>query len=114
MSRPGVVNLIESVPAKVSKEIFDTLVETPGFRLERIVSEGQFTPKGEWLSQTTDEWVLVLAGAAHLAFEGQDDFLPVRAGDALRIPAGLRHRVEWTDTRQKTVWLALHFESIAT
>ncbi len=33
----------------------------------------------------------------------------MRPGDALRIPAHLRHWVEWTEKAAKTVWLALHY-----
>ncbi len=32
----------------------------------------------------------------------------MRPGDYVLIPARKRHRVEWTDPGQKTVWLALH------
>jgi cupin 2 domain-containing protein len=42
-------------------------------------------------------------------FEGQEAAQVLGPGDHLRIPAHCRHRVEWTDARQETVWLALHF-----
>jgi cupin 2 domain-containing protein len=32
------------------------------------------------------------------------------AGDYVFIPARKRHRVEWTEPQQPTVWLAVHFE----
>jgi cupin 2 domain-containing protein len=31
-------------------------------------------------------------------------------GDYVFIPARKRHRVEWTEPQQPTVWLAVHFE----
>jgi len=33
----------------------------------------------------------------------------MRSGDALHIPAHLRHRVEWTESGVKTIGLALHY-----
>ena len=30
-------------------------------------------------------------------------------GDWVNIPARVRHRVEWTDPKQKTVWLAVFY-----
>jgi len=76
-------------------------------RLERIVSTGQATPPGEWLSQAHEEWVLLLKGAAILTLEGEAPLM-LGPGDHVLIPADLRHRVDWTDPRAPTVWLALH------
>jgi cupin 2 domain-containing protein len=87
----------------------DVLVETPACRLERIVSTGHATPVGEWLAQERDEWVLVLRGGARLHFEGEAEPRVLRPGDHVVIPAGRRHRVEWTDPSEPTVWLALHY-----
>ena len=33
----------------------------------------------------------------------------MRPGDHVHIPAHTRHRVEWTDGREPTVWLAIHY-----
>ncbi|KAB2839279.1 MAG: cupin, partial [Melioribacteraceae bacterium] len=33
----------------------------------------------------------------------------LKPGDYLNIPARKKHRVEWTDNAQKTVWLAIHY-----
>lgn len=78
-------------------------------RLERIVSTGHVTPEGEWYDEETHEWVLVLQGRARLRFD--DDPMPMTLGpgDHVVIPARRRHRVEWTDPAQPTVWLALHY-----
>ena len=64
--------------------------------MERIVSTGQATPAGEWLVQDWDEWVDLLAGEAKLTFEGESAAREMKPGDWIIIPAGLRHRVEWT------------------
>jgi cupin 2 domain-containing protein len=54
--------------------------------------------------------VLLLAGAVGLLFEDEPTLRELKAGDYLLIPAGQRHRVEWTDAMQPTVWLAVHYD----
>ena len=93
----------------LSKEIFELLLETKHFKLERIISSGQATPPGEWYDQDTNEWVLLLCGSAGLLHEGDDEVFVMNPGDYIYIPARRRHRVEWTDTKQKTIWSALHY-----
>lgn len=104
-----VSNLFEAVLETPTGEIFDKLLQGGRFELERIVSTGQATPEGEWYDQDTDEWVVLLSGAARLRFEGQDRDVDLCPGNYLNIPAHCRHRVEWTDATQTTVWLALHY-----
>ena len=100
-------NLFAKIPAHLPEELFEKLLQTPAFTLERIVSRGHSTPPGEWYDQERDEWVLVVRGKARLGFEeGQ---VEMQEGDYLLIPARRKHRVEWTDPQQETVWLALHF-----
>ena len=57
-------NFFSPLPAAVPEEIFDALLQTDHFQLERIVSAGQATPPGEWYDQETQEWVLLLRGSA--------------------------------------------------
>jgi cupin 2 domain-containing protein len=102
-------NLFSPLPELVPDEIFDPLLRTDHFKLERIVSAGQATPPGEWYDQDTHEWVVLLGGSAGLLFEGEKDVCVLKPGDLVNIPAHRRHRVEWTDAKQKTVWLALHY-----
>jgi uncharacterized protein (DUF924 family)/quercetin dioxygenase-like cupin family protein len=101
-------NLFAEVPARLDAERFDTLLETKGLRLERIVSTGQTTPAGEWFDQDRDEWVVLLAGTAELLFEDEAEPRALAPGDWLRIPAHVRHRVTHTDPDRPTLWLALH------
>jgi cupin 2 domain-containing protein len=100
--------LREELPA-LREEIVDVLAETPGVRIERIVSTGQATPPGEWHDGERDEWVALLAGAARLRFADEAEPRALAPGDWVRIPAHARHRVEWTDPARPTVWLAVHF-----
>ncbi len=102
-------NLFADLPESLSEEIAEVILQTDTFTLERIISEGQRTPPGEWYDQQRDEWVLLLKGSAGLRIEGRSTVHVLRPGDYILIPAHVRHRVEWTEGAGKTVWLALHF-----
>jgi len=52
---------------------------------------------------------VVLRGRAGLRFADEPEVRVLGPGDWLVIPAGRPHRVEWTDPREPTVWLALHY-----
>jgi len=52
---------------------------------------------------------MVLSGNARLLFEGETESRALAPGDSLNIPAHRRHRVEWTDPQQDTVWLAVFY-----
>jgi cupin 2 domain-containing protein len=106
---PNANNLFDGIPAILREELFQTLAESGGIRVERIVSDGQATPPGEWYDQGWDEWVLLVSGGATLLFDDGVPSLILKPGDHVMIPANCRHRVERTDTGQKTIWLAIHF-----
>lgn len=89
-------------------EIFESLLDTHPITIERIISTGQATPPGEWYDQDHDEWVIVLSGSAGLR-DAQHTY-ELTAGDYVYIPAHQRHRVEWTDAHQPTIWLAVHIK----
>jgi len=89
------------------EEQITILARASGMRIERIVSHGQCSPPGFWYDQDEDEWVVLLAGAARVAFDDGRPPQALQSGDFLLIPAGCRHRVSWTDPDQDTVWLAL-------
>lgn len=102
-------NIFLGFPGTTMEEISETLLNTEHFRLERIISSGQMTPPGEWYDQESNEWVVLINGNAGLLFEGETEPRVMGPGDYVHIPAHRRHRVEWTDPEQKTVWLALHY-----
>lgn len=102
-------NIFQPLAAPSTEEVVDELASGNEFKLERIVSTGQMTPAGEWYDQDTDEWVLLLSGAAKLLFDDGKEALDLQPGNFVHIPAHQRHRVEWTDPECETVWLALHF-----
>lgn len=99
-------NLLAPLPI-ADEEVFTPLLARGALRIERIVSRGQATPPDAPYDQDHDEWVLLLAGAARLwtATDGERVLAP---GDALLIPAHVRHRVTWTQADPPTVWLAVH------
>jgi cupin 2 domain-containing protein len=105
MNKPG--NLFGDVPANLPNELVTALVERPGLRIERIVSHGHASPPGFWYDQAPYEWVVVLRGAARLRFDDQDEAIDMMPGDFIEIPAGRRHRVEWTTPDEPTIWLAV-------
>lgn len=102
-------SIFSNIPDSITEEIFETLLRTDHFKLERIISSGHATAPGEWYDQDNNEWVIVLSGSASLLFEGSEEVLVMNPGDYVFIPAQRRHRVEWTDASQKTIWLALHY-----
>jgi cupin 2 domain-containing protein len=103
------MNLLRDLPDASAAEITDTPGARPGLRIERIVSFGQASPPGFWYDQDEAEWVLLLAGAASLRFEDEPEARLLGPGDWVEIAAHRRHRVEWTDSTQPTVWLAVFY-----
>ena len=101
-------NLFTDLRPRQPGEQVDVLFETTNVRCERIVSMAHATPPGEWYDQDGDEWVALLHGSAALRFEDESAIRELRPGDWLLIPAHRRHRVEWTDAREPTIWLAVH------
>jgi cupin 2 domain-containing protein len=102
-------NVFANLPPSQSEEVFQEMIQGERFRLERIISFGQATAVGQWYDQEQHEWVVLLSGAAGLRFEGEEGLRVLHPGDFANIPAHTRHRVEWTDEKQNTVWLALHY-----
>lgn len=103
-------NLFDDLPEPAAAERLDLLLARPGVTIERIVSTGQASPPGFWYDQPRAEWVAVLAGEARLRFEDEPAPRVLRRGDFVEIAPHRRHRVEWTDPGEPTVWLAIHFD----
>lgn len=101
-------NLFENIPSGSKDEVFEEILKKGNVKIERIISTGQSTPLGEWYDQDLDEWVILLKGSAELLFE-DNERITMMPGDYVHIPPHCRHRVEWTDEKQPTVWLAVHF-----
>lgn len=111
LKKPAVQNILTDIPAQLPKELFTSLLKNEQLQIERIVSRGHRNAQDEWYDQTNDEWIILIQGKATLEFSGQAELTTLKAGDYLLIPAHCRHRVEWTDPKKETIWLAVHFKS---
>src|SRR3974377_2522563 len=96
--------------ASAGEESCSEIFAQPGLKIERIVSQGQASPPEFWYDQAWNEWVIVLKGGATLQFEDEPATRALGEGDYVFIPARKGHRVEGTDPKQPTVWLALPFQ----
>ncbi len=101
-------SLLGDIPASIPEELFQTLLEKPSLRIERILSHGHHSAEGQWYDQDEDEWVLLLQGQARLGFVDAEP-VELKPGDYLLLPAHCQHRVEWTPADITTIWLAIHF-----
>lgn len=106
---PYTGNLFADCPSSGPTESFLPLLQSDTTCIERIVSNGHASPPGFWYDQPDDEWVMLSAGTAELAFE-DGRHLIMRPGDWVTIPARCRHRVE--STGPGTVWLAVHIRRL--
>jgi len=101
-------DLFSDVAMGPPEEKTSVIADAAGAKIERIVSTGQASPPGFWYDQDWTEWVLLLSGSAGLLIEGEAGPRILRPGAYVEIPPHVRHRVEWTDAGQPTVWLAVH------
>ncbi len=101
-------NIFDNIPNKMPEEIFETMVDNKNVKVEKIISRGHSSPNSSWYDQDEDEWVLLLKGHAKLQFEN-DEMLELLPGDYINIPANKKHRVEWTDPEDATIWLAVFY-----
>lgn len=102
-------NLFTDTPKNLSEELVETILQTSTFRIERIVSRGHRSPDGFWYDQDGHEWIILLKGSAAIRFEDQSEDTIMTTGNYINIKKHRRHRVEWTDPEQETIWLAVHY-----
>ncbi len=105
-------NLFASLPVETPdqtrEEVFTELLSRPGARIERIISNGHYTPVDTPFNQDHDEWVLLLRGSAGVWVDGEGEH-DLHPGDHILIPARRSHRVTRTAKDEPTIWLAVHF-----
>jgi cupin 2 domain-containing protein len=99
------LSLFPEIASTSGEEIFTTLFEKAGVKIERIDSHGQASPGGFWYDQPQDEWVFLVKGDAVLAIADQPPLI-LKAGDHVLIPAHIRHRV--ASTSADALWLAVY------
>ena len=102
-------DLFANIPYELKAELIETILQTSNFHIERIVSLGHCSPDGFWYDQKENELVILLKGNANIRFENQPQTITMKPGDYLHIEKHVRHRVEWTDPNEETIWLAVHY-----
>jgi cupin 2 domain-containing protein len=107
MMIPG--NFFSNSPRQLTDEVFEDIINTKTVKIERIISRGHASPQNFWYDQDQNEWVMVLKGLAGLKFEACDEVIVMKPGNYINIPARCKHRVEWTDPDEETVWLAVYY-----
>ena len=109
MALPTIQNLYTSSTSphdQQTGETISTLLSGSSFRLEHICSHGDCSPPNHWYDQKEEEWVALLKGTATIEFEAET--LELKEGDALLLPAHLKHRVAATSS--DAIWIALFSE----
>ncbi len=101
-------NLFENIPDEIKEELFERIGGNENVRIERIISQGQSSPPGFWYDESLNEFVMLLSGKAKIIYESGEEFV-LNPGDYLDIKSRVKHRVEWTDEKRKTVWLAVYY-----
>ena len=102
-------NLYAGIPEEFRDEFFETVLSASHVSIARIVSKGHASPEGFWYDQDDNEWVILLKGKALLRFERPSRSMTLNPGDYVHIEKHVRHRVEWTDPKEDTIWLAVHY-----
>jgi cupin 2 domain-containing protein len=101
-------NIFSNIPSNLEHEIFESIIEHHAASIERIISKGQKSPESGWYDQEKNEWVIILKGKAIVLFDNQAS-VELNEGDFINIPSHTKHRVDWTDPDNETVWLAVHY-----
>lgn len=102
------MNLFENIPSHLEDELADILLLHENIKIEKIVSQGHSSPKQGWYDQEENEWVILLEGEATLVFKNGKT-LHMKKGDFLNIPAHEKHKVIYTSSEPKAIWLAIFF-----
>lgn len=108
MNKEELKNIFSNLPNNLNEEFFENILSDNNFVVERIISNGHASPKDFWYDQTKNEFVLLLSGSAKIQFE-DGNIICLIPGDYLIIPPHKKHRVESTDIKEKTFWLAIHY-----
>lgn len=100
-------NIFDDIKVDLQNEQFLTILQNQKIRIEKIVSNGQTSPKDFWYFQEENEFVLLLKGEAILEFEHSE--INLKKGDYIDIKAFIKHRVKYTSKSEPTIWLAIFY-----
>ena len=101
-------NIFAKIPKDLPQEIFENIIVSESVKIERIISDGHTSPKEGWYDSELNEWVILLQGNAVLEFKDAVS-IELDVGDFINIPAHTKHKVTYTSSEEKTVWLAVHY-----
>ena len=104
-------SIYRDLPDATPSERFEELCRSRSFRVERITSCGQASPRAFFYDQAWEEWILILQGWATVQMQEPEQTLHLNAGDWLMITAHQKHRVVATSQTPATIWLAIHGNS---
>lgn len=114
IEKSNIFNIGQSATKSLEQEIFEVIfsADVKGkLEIKRIISTGQATPNNEWYDQEDSEWVVLLRGESTLRFQDcEDEFIDLKDGDYIYIPAHVKHRVESTSVDAPCIWLAVHHQ----
>ncbi len=99
-------NIFDAPGWDKTKEYYETLVEKPGFRVEKIMSAGHTSPADGWYDQNENETVVLLKGNAIIEFDNERR-VEMNEGDMLTIYAHERHKVAFTSVEPPCTWVAV-------
>lgn len=103
----GKYNIFEQIIVDKNEEKFFEIFKNETIKIEKIVSNGQTSPKNFWYEQEKSEFVLLLEGFAILEFE--DRIVELRKGDCINIGVMEKHRVKFTSQTEPTIWFAVFY-----
>ena len=104
-------NIFKDIKIDKNNEQFFDLLKTENIRIEKIVSNGQTSPKDFWYDQDENEFVIVLKGEAILEIQKNNEIVELKLnnGDFINIKAHEKHRVKYSSLEEPTVWLAVFY-----
>ncbi len=104
-----VKNILKNIPKSLPNELFEKILQSKNCKIERIISKGHVTPKEKWYDQNENEWIILIKGSAELLLENNKT-IKMQEGDYINIPAHTKHRLEKTDPKKETIWLAVFYK----
>lgn len=100
-------NIFDKIIVDKKEENFFEIFKNETIKIEKIVSNGQISPKNFWYEQEKSEFILLLEGFAILEFEDRE--VELKKGDCLNIAVMEKHRVKFTSLDEPTIWFAVFY-----
>ena len=100
-------NIFTQIIVDKKEERFFEIFKNEIIKVEKIVSNGQKSPKNFWYEQEKSEFILLLEGFAVLEFENRE--VELIKGGCLNIIAMEYLRVKFTSLDEPSVWFAVFY-----